>query len=230
MRKELQEELNRINELYHQYDLELRKAGGDYFQRQKMRDMLNKKKQDVISSMGDDLQKLNIDESISTKKATITPKVKDIVGEGMEAGADILDFPTRNRAMNKVGKLIGRKTLGSIPVIGGIAQALMTGDASAAIPGLGDSESAGMSSSDENKMLAEIERKKQEYNKQMRSPASITTSNKSEEDFIVEDLIADPSKTPERMDDPRMEVYAKNKEEIDRKRNALDRLRLKQDR
>jgi hypothetical protein len=78
MRKELQEELNRINELYHQYDLELRKAGGDDFQRQKMRDMLNKKKQDVISSMGDDLQKLNLGKSKVVSGGTLTRNMKDL--------------------------------------------------------------------------------------------------------------------------------------------------------
>ena len=59
-RRELQDELNRINELYQQYDLELRKSGGSNAQRQQMRDTLNAKKARVMAEMGDDLQNLNL--------------------------------------------------------------------------------------------------------------------------------------------------------------------------
>ena len=43
----------------------------------------------------------------------------------------------------KIAKLVGKKALSSIPIIGGIASAFMSGDASAAIPILGGIEGAG---------------------------------------------------------------------------------------
>ncbi len=85
-RRDLQEEINRINELYQEKDLEMRKAGATIEQRQQMRDMLNAKKEQLISEMGDDLQKLNAGKAVSVKKgfkklAGILP----LAGAGMAA-------------------------------------------------------------------------------------------------------------------------------------------------
>jgi hypothetical protein len=136
-RRDLQEELNKLNQLYQDYDLKMRKSGADDIQRQKLRDMMNAKKEKLITERGDDLQKLNIGKSIN---------------------------------LGKTGKLIGKKVLGAVPLIGGIASALESGDASAAIPLLDEAESAGMSAEDEDMMLAEIQAKKNYAN----SPARMT--------------------------------------------------------
>jgi hypothetical protein len=52
------------------------------------------------------------------------------------------------------------KAAKGLPVIGAIAAGLGSQDASAAVPVLGDAESAGMSSEDENMMMAEIQAQK----------------------------------------------------------------------
>ncbi len=100
-RKRLQEELNRINELYHEKDLEMSKAGATINQRQMMRDMLNKKKDQLIAEMGDDLQKLN-------------------AGGAIKIANDSPSFPT-------LAKKMGKKALGVVPVLG-TAYGLMSGD------------------------------------------------------------------------------------------------------
>jgi hypothetical protein len=87
-RRDLQEELNRINKLYQEKDLELRKAGGSDLQRQQMRDMLNRKKAQLTEEMGDDLQKLNVGKSINVGKAGLFKKIAGIIplaGAGMAA-------------------------------------------------------------------------------------------------------------------------------------------------
>src|SRR5690606_25336843 len=58
-RRKLQEELNRINEMYQQYDLDLRKKGASIEQRQQLRDLMNAKKKQLTEELGDDLIKLN---------------------------------------------------------------------------------------------------------------------------------------------------------------------------
>lgn len=132
-RRDLQKELNRINELYHQKDLELQKAGGTIEQRQMMRDMLNKKKESLIAEMGDDLQKLNIGKQIPIKQgfkklAGIIP----LAGAGMAALSGEPAMAAEELAQD---------------VAGPIGEALR-------------SESAGMSSADERQMLAEANARK----------------------------------------------------------------------
>jgi hypothetical protein len=97
-RKRLQEELNRINELYHEKDLEMSKAGATINQRQMMRDMLNKKKDQLIAEMGDDLQKLN-------------------AGGAMKIASD---------SSPKFG-ILKKKMMGAVPLLG-TAYGLMSGD------------------------------------------------------------------------------------------------------
>jgi hypothetical protein len=101
-RRKLQEELNRINELYHQKDLEMSKAGASINQRQMMRDMLNKKKDQIMAEMGDDLQKLNVGGSMKI------------------AGETSPNFPT-------LAKKMGKKVAGVVPLLG-TAYGLMSGD------------------------------------------------------------------------------------------------------
>jgi hypothetical protein len=60
----------------------------------------------------------------------------------------------------------GKKALKSVPVLGGLAAASMSEDASAAIPFLGDAENAGMSAEDENAMLNEYNARRDYDNSQ----------------------------------------------------------------
>ena len=103
--KELQEELNRINELYHEYDLKLRKNGASMEERQQLRDMMNAKKAKVTAELGDDLAKLN-----AGKASTIT-------------GA--------NPAIKKGGKMVLKKPAGIIP-LAGVGMAAMESPAASA--------------------------------------------------------------------------------------------------
>lgn len=155
-RRKLQDEINRINNLYQEYDLQLSKSGASMQQRQQLRDMMNAKKDALISEMGDDLQKLNRGTGINVGGGTIS-KIKDVAGEGFDAAkkADII-------------KMVGKKAMGMIPV-GGVIAGAMSGDPAMAaeeavmdIPGAEAirSESAGMSPEDEAMMLAEDKARK----------------------------------------------------------------------
>jgi hypothetical protein len=113
-RRDLQEELNRINELYHEKDLELRKVGGSDMQRQQMRDMLNEKKSRLIAEMGDDLQKLNVGESMKIAGAAPSPfsgLKKKLLGAVPFAGA-AYGLASGDPAM------AAEQAMGDIPVIG----------------------------------------------------------------------------------------------------------------
>lgn len=151
-RRDLQAEFNRINELYQEYDLQMRKSGASIDQRQKMRDMLNAKKERLVSEMGDDLQKLNIGKGINVGKGTISSGLKDTT-QGLDAAKS-------RKGMSGLKNVLGKKLMGGIPLIGGALSAIDSGDASAAIPGLDEAESVGMSAEDEDMMLAEIQAKK----------------------------------------------------------------------
>ena len=61
----------------------------------------------------------------------------------------------KRKAMQFAGKAAK-----GLPVVGAIAAGLGSEDASAAVPVLGDAESAGMSPQDENMMMAEIQAQK----------------------------------------------------------------------
>lgn len=146
-RKKLQEELNRINELYQQTDLDMNKAGGSMEQRQKLRDMLNAKKQSLMAELGDDLTTLN-------------------AGKGIKVGGAAADVASKSP---KLLKMLGKKAAGIIPFAGAGMAALQGEPAMAAeelagdvIPGLEavKSEDAGMSSGDERMMLAEDQARK----------------------------------------------------------------------
>jgi hypothetical protein len=124
-RRELQKELNRINELYQEYDLRMRKAGASDEERQKMRDMMNAKKQEVISQMGDDLQKLN-----QTGKQTISGGT---VSKGLSQSG-IPDAPGASKFKNLLKKAAPALKAGgkALPVVGAIAAGLSSDDAAAA--------------------------------------------------------------------------------------------------
>lgn len=109
-RRELQSELNRINQLFQEKDLEMRKAGASIEQRQRMRDMLNAKKERLMAEMGDDLQKLNIGEGIRISK-----------------GADVAESAAKMGRFGKTLGALGKKAAGIIP-LAGVGMAALSGD------------------------------------------------------------------------------------------------------
>lgn len=129
-RRALQEELNRINELYQQKDLELRKSGGSDVQRQQMRDMLNAKKERLMAEMGDDLQNLNRGGSAVVSGGTISKldidqsKLPDIAKQS-------------NLGKGNIFKSLGRKVAGIVP-LAGVGVAALSGD-----PAMAAEEAAG---------------------------------------------------------------------------------------
>jgi hypothetical protein len=126
-RRKLQEELNRINELYHQTDLEMNKVGGNIQQRQQLRDLLNKKKESLMAEMGDDLSSLNAGKAINIKEGTITRGAKDAIGAGFDASKN-----------SGILKMLGKKAAGVIPLAGAGMAALSGEPAMAAEELAGD--------------------------------------------------------------------------------------------
>ena len=109
---------------------------------------------------GPEAQSLTSGKDFAKRQAAldINQRLKSSFKAAAEAGDK--DMMAKLRAIaQKVGK--GAKTgLKMLPIVGGIAAAGMSGDAAAAIPLLGDADAAGMSSGDENQMMAEIQARK----------------------------------------------------------------------
>jgi len=131
-RKKLQEELNRINQLYHETDVNMTKSGGSMEQRQQLRDMLNKKKEALTAELGDDLSTLNAGKGINVKDASVTRGVKDTIGEGFDVSKN-----------SKLLKMLGKKAAGVIPFAGAGMAALSGEPAMAAEELAGDIPVAG---------------------------------------------------------------------------------------
>jgi hypothetical protein len=129
-RRDLQDELNRINELYQEYDLELRKSGGSDAQRQQMRDTLNAKKAKLTAEMGDDLQNLNLGKDVKVSGGTLSGTEIDQAG---------LPDMSKQKGLGKEGifKRLGKKVAGVIP-LAGAAYGLASGD-----PAMAAEEAAG---------------------------------------------------------------------------------------
>jgi hypothetical protein len=119
-RRDLQAELNRINELYQEKDLEMRKIGGNTEQRQQMRDMMNAKKEKLVAEMGDDLQQLNAGKTMKIANATPSPfggLKKKLLGAIPMAGA-MYGLASGDPAM------AAEEAAGDIPVAGQIYEAI----------------------------------------------------------------------------------------------------------
>jgi predicted HAD superfamily phosphohydrolase len=153
-RKKLQEELNRVNELYQQTDVQMTKSGGSMQQRQQLRDMLNKKKEALMAELGDDLHSLNAGKGINIKNTK----------QAVESGSDTLGDSFKK---SKLLKMLGKKAAGVIP-LAGAGYAALSGDPAMAaeelagdIPVVGQAyeairpEAAGESPEEERQMLAE---------------------------------------------------------------------------
>lgn len=63
-------------------------------------------------------------------------------------------------ATSRFGKKAGKELLGAIPLVGGLASAALSGDASAGVPLLEEAEPVGMTGAQENEMLLNIEEQK----------------------------------------------------------------------
>lgn len=156
-RKELQDQLNKLNEVFQEQDLKMRKAGGSQEQRQMLRDMMNQKKQQLMSELGDDLQKLNMGGEMTLKGGTFS--------KGLDQSG--LPDMSKQTGLGKFGKTfgaLGKKAAGIIP-LAGVGMAALSGDpAMAAEEAAGDltggvydaikSEDAG-NRDEERQMLAE---------------------------------------------------------------------------
>ena len=77
--------------------------------------------------------------------------------KAQNVSGDTLDYSKLRKQMQDMGKRAGRSGLRAFPLIGGLMAAAQSGDASAAVPILGDAESAGMSSAEEDIFIAEQE-------------------------------------------------------------------------
>ena len=188
-RKQLQDELNRINELYQQTDLEMRKAGGSTEQRQMLRDLLNKKKESLMAELGDDLQKLNVGKGINVGSGTVS---KALDQSGLP---DVAKQPD----LGKFGKTLGKKVAGIIP-LAGVGMAALSGDPAMAAEELAEDAVGPLAAlkpdiagnpQEEKMMLAE--RKALENYK--KSQAYRDARGITEEDQDIEEL-QKPKKTP----------------------------------
>ena len=78
----------------------------------------------------------------------------------------------------RAAKAAGKKLLGAIPVVGALASAAMSEDASAAIPLLDEADSVGMSAQEENAMLNEYNARRDYDMSQARQDALKAISRK----------------------------------------------------
>lgn len=125
-RRDLQAELNRINELYQEKDLEMRKIGGNTDQRHQMRDMMNAKKEKLMAEMGDDLQNLNTGGSLKIAGAAPSPSAfgglkKKLMGVVPMAGAAY-------GLMSGDPAMAAEEAAGDIPVVGQAYEAIKPTD------------------------------------------------------------------------------------------------------
>jgi hypothetical protein len=141
-RRDLQSELNRVNELYQEKDLEMRKINAPDADRQKMRDMLNAKKEKLSIEMGDDLSKLNRGGSMKVSAGTITPPASKFAKLGKKVAGIIPMAGTLYGALSGDPAMAAEEAVGDIPFAGQAYDALK-------------SENAGESVEDEKMMLAE---------------------------------------------------------------------------
>lgn len=226
-RRDLQAEMNRINQLYQEYDLQLQKSGASMEQRNQLRSLMNDKKNQLVSEMGDSVQKLNIGMPVKVKDGTITKAGKDLLGEGLDAAS-----------VRKTGilKSVGKKLLGAVPVVGALASAIGAEDASAAIPGLDQAENVGMSAMDEDMMLAEDQARKNYMNspgrmaklQQLMGRSPAATSSKDAQQLEDEAAESNPYMKKPRLDDSEEKLRAYNKVAKPLKERS-ERLRKKQE-
>lgn len=185
-RRKLQEELNRINELYHQTDLEMNKSGGNIQQRQQLRDLLNKKKESLMAELGDDLGNLNAGKAINLKDASITRGAKDTIGAGFDA--------SKNSGLLK---MLGKKAAGVIPLAGAGLAALSGEPAQAAeelagdIPVIGQAYEAIKPTESGNPQEERLELAEDAARKNYKkSPAYRDSRGISEDDATIEEAAA----------------------------------------
>jgi hypothetical protein len=89
-------------------------------------------------------------EYIDTKQVKKMPPIEEFVKNSKnkslkmpEKSDNILKKAVKSKAFQKIAKAAGKKALKSIPIVGGVASAVMSGDASAAVPILSEAEEMG---------------------------------------------------------------------------------------
>jgi hypothetical protein len=111
-------------------------------------------KTEKIDKIGDVVPKTEIkDFSDKMKNLSLTQDLKATMKDAINRGDD--DMINKLKAVGKKLSKGATKGLRAFPLIGGVLGAISSGDASAAVPGLGDVDSVGMSPEQEDMFLAE---------------------------------------------------------------------------
>lgn len=187
-RRKLQDELNKLNEMYQAQDLKMRKIGATDTDRQRLRDMMTAKKEKIINELGDDMQKLQVGTPVRLKEATVTG-VSDLGSQ------DKLPDAAKQVGAGKFGKL-SKKVAGIIPFAGAGMAALSGDPAMAAEELAGDVPVAGQiyeaikpsdsgNVEEEKTMIAEDRARKNYAN----SPAAMDRKRMEEGDRDSEELL-----------------------------------------
>jgi hypothetical protein len=75
---------------------------------------------------------------------SVKRNAKKLIKEGKgEEAKSLLKKAMKSKAFQKIAKAAGKKALKAIPIVGGVASAVMSGDASAAVPILSEAEDIG---------------------------------------------------------------------------------------
>jgi hypothetical protein len=104
-RRILDDELNRITQMFQDTDNNMKKIPGSEGDRTKLRELFNNKKAQLLAEHGDDLQKLNLGKSINVGKAT-TSGAKNAISETAQSGG--------GKLMKMIGKKAGALALGPV--------------------------------------------------------------------------------------------------------------------
>lgn len=187
-RRKLQEELNKLNEMYQAQDLKMRKIGATDVDRQRLRDMMVAKKEKIINELGDDMQKLQVGTPVKLKQATITG-VSDLGSQ------DKLPDAAKQVGAGKFSKL-SKKLAGVIP-LAGVGMAALSGDPAMAaeelaedVPVAGQVYSAikptESGNREEEKIMLAEDRARRNY---ANSPAAMDRKGREEGDRDTDELL-----------------------------------------
>lgn len=119
-----------------------------------------------------------IDNSLSTRDNWKVKGGTDVIDTKQIQKQISGDDFVKKIANARAAKAAGKKLLGAIPVVGALASAAMSEDASAAVPFLGDAEGVGISAQDENAMLNEYNARRDYDMSQARQDALKAISRK----------------------------------------------------
>lgn len=163
----MNDDINRKKALYNKLSEQLsRKSREDNFPQDKLQKLLKLKKE-TAKAIGREARELenkpqvvkNVTEHMKTnevigKVPNATDNIKTKQSGKLLKGNEFLDkIASKRAALKKVSKGMGKKLLGSIPLVGGLAAALASGDVSAAVPVVSEIDSLGpREGSDESRL------------------------------------------------------------------------------